>query len=115
MQRLVEEFRKNGNINSFTFNYKRNHAGIELANPVHYCFDDIASEVEAINYFGNNFSPFSELIEQRYELFKYNGILTHGTSNLAPDTIRKKVDIRIADRLREMFYVLELSGGSRRK
>ena len=77
--------------------------------------DDIASKNETVKHFGTELNVIEQLLSLRYNVFQRYGKLTHCTSNKYPTELDKIYDIRIGDRIKEMFNIIELSGDSFRK
>lgn len=75
-----------------------------------YCFDDFGSEGKAM-YFGNKVLVMEEIVQDRYNQYEVHGMLTHATSNLiSGEVIQEMYGIRVRDRIRGMFNIIELSG-----
>lgn len=72
--------------------------------------DDMGSEPEAI-HFGAKTNILTEVIIRRYE----KRSITHITTNLGIDALKKAYDLRAWDRMREMLNDIPLTGTSRRK
>lgn len=78
------------------------------------CFDDLGTESETANNFGNKRNVFEQILLDRYD----NGLPfheTHITSNLSPEMIKERYGERVVSRMREMFNIIELKGNDRRK
>jgi hypothetical protein len=69
------------------------------------CFDDLGIET-SIKHFGNECNTMGEILLSRYELMKYDGVITHATTNLNADDLEKLYGNRVRSRLREMFNVI---------
>ena len=69
------------------------------------CFDDLGIET-SIKHFGNECNTMGEILLSRYDIMKYDGILTHATTNLNADDLEKLYGNRVRSRLREMFNVI---------
>lgn len=69
------------------------------------CFDDLGVETN-IKHFGNDCNTMAEVLLSRYDLMKYDGIITHATTNLNANELEKVYGNRVRSRLREMFNVL---------
>lgn len=64
--------------------------------------DDFGCEpVETLSY-GNVQTPTVELIMRRYEAQRYTIV----TTNIAPDRIKERYGVRVADRMREMMHII---------
>ena len=68
-------------------------------------FDDIGAEDIGKNY-GNNVEVFEKILLKRYDLWRYQGIKTHMTTNLNSELLLKKYGERVYDRLKEMVNVV---------
>lgn len=73
--------------------------------------DDIGTEPSNLKIYGNEFSPITELLYNRYDRLKW----TIATSNLDDNQIKERYGERIDDRLREMFDKIHFQGKSYRK
>ncbi len=69
------------------------------------CFDDLGIET-SIRHFGNECNTMGEILLSRYDIMKYDRILTHATTNLNADDLEKLYGNRVRSRLREMFNVI---------
>ena len=69
------------------------------------CFDDLGIET-SIKHFGNECNTMGEILLSRYDIMKYDGILTHATTNLNADDLENLYGNRVRSRLREMFNVI---------
>ena len=69
------------------------------------CFDDLGVE-KNIKHFGNDCNTMAEILLSRYDLMKYEGIITHATTNLNADELEKMYGNRVRSRLREMFNLI---------
>ncbi len=78
------------------------------------CFDDLGTESESANNYGNKLNVFEQIILDRYDNHvPYNQ--THFTSNLTPAMIKDRYGDRVNSRMREMFNLIELNGKDRRR
>jgi DNA replication protein DnaC len=113
---IVRDYLKDGikGLEKWSFNYQVNQHGVTRPEPFVLCIDDFGLEKEEAGNFGNKADVISELVADRYNLFRNQGIKTHAISNLA-EKLKDKYDERISDRFREMFNILKLTGKSRRK
>lgn len=75
-------------------------------------FDELGREPLPAKYFGTELNVMQYVFQSRYELRKE--CLTHVTTNLSLIEVQKKYGSYIADRINEMFNVIELTGRSRR-
>ena len=69
------------------------------------CFDDLGVE-QNIKHFGNDCNTMAEILLSRYDLMKFDGIITHATTNLNADELEKLYGNRVRSRLREMFNLI---------
>ena len=89
--------------------------GTTIQKPSVCYFDDIASANEIVNYYGTKTNVIETLLSMRYEVFSRFGKLTHLTTNKTPLELRKVYGERVFDRMKEMFNIVLLDSGSRRK
>lgn len=75
-------------------------------------FDEIGREPLPAKYYGTEMNVMQYVFQMRYDM--RNDCLTHVTTNLTPDQIGSVYGDYIADRVNEMFNVIELKGLSRR-
>ncbi|MDX1285540.1 MAG: hypothetical protein R3182_11030 [Draconibacterium sp.] len=73
--------------------------------------DDIGKEEEEMKSYGTDIRPVTELIARRYD----HGAWTFATTNYKIKTLEEKYTPHTADRMKEMFNIIELTGESRRK
>lgn len=73
--------------------------------------DDLGTEPSTIKSFGNEVSPITEVLYNRYDKL----LPTIVTSNLNDKEINDRYGVRIADRFEEMFDKIYFSGNSYRK
>lgn len=73
--------------------------------------DDLGAEPANLKIYGNEFSPVTELLYNRYD----RQCWTIVTSNLSDEHIRERYGARIDDRIREMFDRIYFQGKSYRK
>ena len=62
-------------------------------------FDDLGTE-RIGKYYGNNVETMQEIIMARYDLYRYQGIKTHITTNLNNEQILERYGERAYDRLK---------------
>lgn len=113
---IVREYMKDGvkGLERWSYNYELNQHGVSRPKPFELCIDDFGLEREEAGNFGNRQDVMSELMADRYQIFRNQGIKTHAITNLARG-LESKYDERLNDRFREMFNVVKLTGNSRRK
>lgn len=76
------------------------------------CFDELGREPMPAKYFGTELNVMQYIFQCRYEL--RHEALTHATTNKTISEIQRLYGAYIADRINEMFNVVELNGSSRR-
>jgi len=69
VREVVNNYKREGNIEKYTFNRIKNSYGVDKANVKDYCFDDFGTETENVKHFGSDLNPISELILDRYTVF----------------------------------------------
>lgn len=75
-------------------------------------FDELGREPIPAKYFGTELNVMQYIFQCRYEL--RHKVITHVTTNLTIKEIQTIYGAYIADRINEMFNVLDLNGASRR-
>lgn len=78
------------------------------------CFDDLGTESDNANNYGNKRNVFEQIILDRYD----NHLpfdQTHFTSNLSPAMIKERYGERVSSRMRECFNLIEFKGNDRRR
>ena len=73
--------------------------------------DDIAKESKKVNVYGTEICPMADLLAERYD----NGVITFMTGNYRLESLETHYNKTIADRMKEMFNIIEIKGKSRRK
>ena len=73
--------------------------------------DDLGTEPVNIKIYGNEFSPVTELLYNRYDRQRWTIV----TSNLSDEQLRERYGARIDDRIKEMFDKIHFQGKSYRK
>lgn len=76
--------------------------------------DDMGQE-EPYKLFGNDTDIVEEIITERYQYKQSKGLVTHATSNMSPAGWKGRYGDRIESRFWDMFNVIELVGGDKRK
>ena len=75
--------------------------------------DEIGKEPTDSKHFGTGISVIQTILQLRYEVRREH--ITHGTTNLNPDEQFARIyGSYIADRVKEMFNVIEIKGETRR-
>src|SRR5690606_6869500 len=82
--------------------------------PRAHCFDDLGTE-QNLKYYGNECNVMAEILLSRYELFIYQGMMTHLTSNLSAGEIENYYGNRVRSRMRQMFNQLSFDKNSKDK
>ena len=80
--------------------------------PITLAIDELGREPCPAKHFGTEMNVMQYILQCRYELRR--DCITHVTTNLSPREIQNKYGSYIADRMNEMFNVVEVSGNSRR-
>lgn len=83
--------------------------------PITCYIDDIASKNEEVKNYGTSISVIEQLLSIRYNIFQAYGTITHTSTNLFRKQLKETYDLRVVDRLKEMFNIIELGGESFRK
>jgi hypothetical protein len=68
-------------------------------------FDDLGTE-RIGKYYGNNVETLQEIIMSRYDLYRYQNVKTHFTTNLENNFILERYGERAFDRLKEMCNLI---------
>lgn len=86
--------------------FSRSHIGL--------CIDDAGTENKGMS-FGNTKNVIAEILQARYQ--NINGPYTHLTTNLDKDELKNAYGLRVFDRMRQMFNIVEYpeNAKSRRK
>ena len=96
-------------LDYYTYKTYINGYGIKEYRPENICLDDIGTESIAIKNYGDQINVFTELIQDRYDLFIEKNIITHATTNIAPKKFKEIYsDERVESRLREMFNIVTI-------
>lgn len=82
-----------------------------MANQELLFVDDLGTEPVNIKIYGNEFSPVTELLYNRYDRQRWTIV----TSNLSDEQLKERYGARIDDRMREMFDKMQFQGKSYRK
>lgn len=80
-----------------------------------YLFDDLGQEITNTKYYGTERNVMLEVLSQRYKNNLHTA--THLTTNLSGEQIKELYGARVADRMREMFNIIQFNSKapSRRK
>lgn len=87
----------NGSLEPYTYNSGK---------PRTICFDELGREPMPAKYFGTELNVMQYVFQCRYEFRRE--ALTHATTNMEPNEIKDKYGSYIADRVNEMFNVINL-------
>lgn len=90
--------------------YNEGHAG---SRPVNRAFDELGREPIPSRHYGNELNVMQYVFQCRYECRAV--ARTFATTNINPAFLSKLYGEYIADRINEMFNIIELNGTSRRK
>lgn len=81
----------------------------QLVSAKYLLLDDVGEEPTIVSNYGMSYKPLYQIIDYRYE----NLLPTFISSNLSADDIDTKYeDLRLTDRMYEMFKVVGFKGGS---
>ncbi len=83
--------------------------------PIILYIDDFLAGNTTLNHYGTTFNVIDELIQQRYELFKKTGALTHFSSNISPKNLSNSLDARVVSRMNEMCNIIFFGNKDNRK
>lgn len=83
----------------------------EYSNGV-FCLDDIGYGAQEIKSYGNVINPVEEILHERHKKLLDHGLVTLVTSNLRFEEAQQLFDPRVADRMYEMFFPVQLKGKS---
>lgn len=117
---LQQEFAQGGYKELLKYTKKSYKMKNQMRSPengaITYCFDDFGSEGSSM-FYGNKVNVMEEVLQDRYREYEDYGMKTHMTSNLKTGTelMIEKYTIRVSDRIKGMFNVVELLGDSFRK
>lgn len=76
--------------------------------------DDIGTESQTFKDFGTDRNLIHDILMQRYISFQRGETITHATTNLNVDLLKKFYDARLIDRMKEMFILKIVTGESKR-
>lgn len=93
-----------------TSTYNETDRGVR---PVDRAFDELGREPIPARHYGNELNIMQYVFQCRYELRE--SIRTYATTNINPQSLGSLYGDYIADRMSEMFNIVELKGKSRRK
>lgn len=78
------------------------------------CFDDLGTE-DIGNYYGVKVEVFERIIQNRYDIFKSDGLLTHFTTNLGYQRLIDRYGSRCGSRIDEMCEYIPLGSSTQHK
>ncbi len=110
---IIDQLNIEGKVYYHQFNENRQDEN--TLKPITCYIDDIASKNEMVKHYGTEYNAIQELISIRYNVFTRYRKLTHLSSNIFPKQLKDIYGVRIIDRMREMFNIIELKGESFRK
>ena len=91
----------------------KEHGSAELDTRNTILLDDVGSEQEIVNHFGTKINWFKEFIESYYLKHKdFSRLII--TTNCGGDELENKYGYRVRSRIREMFNVIQVTGGDKR-
>jgi len=82
--------------------------------PKNMCFDDLGAE-QLQKYYGNNCNVMGEILLNRYDLYRSQGMITHITSNLNATELESFYGRRVRSRMREMMNMIAFPGEAKDK
>lgn len=117
-RKIAGEYAENGHeilhkYSSVVTNYINDYKYF-LQKNLGFCFDDLGTESNKKNY-GNTVNVMEEILLNRYDNRQFGWNFTHITTNLTADQIEETYGSRVRSRMREMFNIIELTGGDLRK
>jgi hypothetical protein len=83
--------------------------------PGHMLLDDLGQSASTVKHFGNNTNVIAEFIQRRYYIYIEAFKLTHVSTNMSPDQIKKEYGEFVASRMRQMFNRILFPGNDKRK
>lgn len=99
-----------GDLDLYTYN--RNGY---IGKPVWMCFDELGRETIPAAHFGTKLNVMQHILHIRYSLWQSARLKTFVTTNCDPLQIESLYGDFIRDRIREMFNIILMDGGSRRQ
>lgn len=96
--------------------FKMNPGGHrDRSQPKTICFDDLGLEDTNSQLYGNKANVMAEILIDRYEHWRFCGMMTHATTNLNLTKIAELYGDRVMDRVKEIMNVVIMEGQSKRK
>jgi len=71
--------------------------------------DDLGSESKSIKDYGNDRNLVADILIQRYIRFQRHECITHATTNLNVELLTNHYDVRLIDRMKEMFVLKKIN------
>lgn len=81
----------------------------ELVDCDELLLDDIGSEPRTIKDYGTDRNLVNDILIQRYARFQRNECITHATTNLNVELLINHYDVRLIDRMKEMFVLKKIN------
>lgn len=82
--------------------------------PTNICLDDLGLEETNSKIYGNSANTIADILTDRYTAFIEHEMITHATTNLNSESLRKIYGQRVSNRLKEMVNIINVEGGSLR-
>ena len=77
-------------------------------------FDDLGNEPEFFKHFGNELAYMDRIMFKREEAFRVGYCITHFTTNLNGNDIKKRYGTRFSDRFKKMMNIVVMNAPSKR-
>jgi DNA replication protein DnaC len=90
-----------------------NQYGMDSKHPIY--FDDLGLEEVNVRMYGNTANVMNEILLDRYDNFRSEGVKTYASSNLGAKQFEEIYGERTRDRIREMCNIINVTGKSFRK
>lgn len=107
---IIGEYESKGNevIEKYSENkfndYKSEYFNHEI---IGYAFDDLGTE-KIGNHFRSTTEVMAEIIMRRYDNPSTRGNFTHITTNILPEDILTRYGLRVYDRMKSMFNIIQI-------
>lgn len=103
-------------IYSTPFKKPMHDPAVFFQNEIGYCFDDLGTEQETKNSFGNKKDVMADILYAIYDKYiKKDFTKFHATTNLNENELKERYGSRLYSRFKEMFNVFVYDGKDRRK
>ena len=86
-----------------------------ISNPYTIYIDDLGATNESVNHYGSKTNVIEELLSVRHNVYERYNKLTHVSTNLYSKDLKERYGIRIIDRIKGMYNIIEFKGESKRK